>query len=76
MIAKDGKNILEQEKKCFAQTDFCQFASDLPILEVEMLKIATWNIERLRHKNELSAIIANCEQANADKHRLRRYMVM
>jgi endonuclease/exonuclease/phosphatase family metal-dependent hydrolase len=31
-----------------------------------MMKIATWNIERLRHKNELPAIIANCEQAGAD----------
>jgi endonuclease/exonuclease/phosphatase family metal-dependent hydrolase len=66
MIAKDGRNILERGKKCSAQTDFCQFARDLPILEVETLKIATWNMERLRHKNELSAIIANCEQADAD----------
>ncbi|MDR3294600.1 MAG: endonuclease/exonuclease/phosphatase family protein [Clostridiales Family XIII bacterium] len=31
-----------------------------------MLKIATWNIERLRHKNELPSIVASCEQANAD----------
>jgi hypothetical protein len=38
----------------------------LPILEVETLKIATWNIERLRHRNERSAIVANCEQADAD----------
>jgi hypothetical protein len=30
------------------------------------LKIATWNVERLRHKNELPSIIANCEQADAD----------
>jgi hypothetical protein len=66
MIVKDGKNILEQAKKRFVQTDFCQFASDLPILEVEMLKIATWNVERLHHKNELPLIIASCEQADAD----------
>jgi hypothetical protein len=30
------------------------------------LKIATWNIERLRHKKEFLSIIANCEQADAD----------
>ena len=30
------------------------------------MRIATWNIERLRHKNKLQEIIAECEQANAD----------
>jgi len=30
------------------------------------LRIATWNIERLRHKNKLSEITANCENVNAD----------
>jgi endonuclease/exonuclease/phosphatase family metal-dependent hydrolase len=30
------------------------------------MKIATWNIERLRHKNELPLIVENCEQAGAD----------
>ena len=30
------------------------------------MKIATWNIERLRHKDKLLLIIADCEQANAD----------
>ena len=30
------------------------------------MRIATWNIERLRHKNELASIIAACEQVNAD----------
>jgi exonuclease III len=30
------------------------------------LRIATWNIERLRHKSELPSIITNCEQASAD----------
>ena len=32
----------------------------------ELLRIATWNIERLRHKDKFSLIIENCEQANAD----------
>ena len=30
------------------------------------MKIATWNVERLRHKNKLPEIFANCESANAD----------
>ena len=30
------------------------------------MRIATWNIERLRHKNKIQEIIDNCEQANAD----------
>jgi len=30
------------------------------------LRIATWNIERLRHKNKLQEIVKNCEQVNAD----------
>jgi len=30
------------------------------------LRIATWNIERLRNKNRLPRITANCENANAD----------
>jgi endonuclease/exonuclease/phosphatase family metal-dependent hydrolase len=30
------------------------------------MKIATWNIERLKHKKELSRIVAICEQVNAD----------
>lgn len=30
------------------------------------MKIATWNIERLKHKRELDKIIHNCEQIQAD----------
>jgi endonuclease/exonuclease/phosphatase family metal-dependent hydrolase len=30
------------------------------------LRIATWNIERLRHKNSLPLITENCEQVKAD----------
>ena len=30
------------------------------------MKIATWNIERLKHKNELDLIIENCEKVGAD----------
>jgi endonuclease/exonuclease/phosphatase family metal-dependent hydrolase len=30
------------------------------------LRIATWNIERLKHKDKLPLIAANCEQSNAD----------
>ena len=30
------------------------------------MKIATWNTERLRHKNKLYEVIANCERAAAD----------
>lgn len=30
------------------------------------MKIATWNIERLRYKNNLSEIIDRCKQVNAD----------
>ena len=30
------------------------------------MKIATWNVERLKHKNELPQIIDNCKQVKAD----------
>jgi endonuclease/exonuclease/phosphatase family metal-dependent hydrolase len=30
------------------------------------MKIATWNIERLRHKSQLDSIIRNCEEISAD----------
>ncbi|MCL1829507.1 MAG: endonuclease/exonuclease/phosphatase family protein [Oscillospiraceae bacterium] len=30
------------------------------------MRIATWNIERLRHKKELESIIANCAKVSAD----------
>jgi endonuclease/exonuclease/phosphatase family metal-dependent hydrolase len=30
------------------------------------MKIATWNIERLRHKSQLDSIIRNCEETSAD----------
>lgn len=30
------------------------------------MKIATWNVERLKHKKTLSEIIAACEQVRAD----------
>ena len=30
------------------------------------MRVATWNIERLRHKNELDNIVANCEQVAAE----------
>lgn len=30
------------------------------------MKIATWNVERLKHKNSLKEIIAACEQVKAD----------
>lgn len=30
------------------------------------MKIATWNVERLRHKKELALIIENCERVGAD----------
>ncbi|MDR1821253.1 MAG: endonuclease/exonuclease/phosphatase family protein [Oscillospiraceae bacterium] len=30
------------------------------------MKIATWNIERLRHKSQLDSIIRNCDQVAAD----------
>jgi endonuclease/exonuclease/phosphatase family metal-dependent hydrolase len=30
------------------------------------MNIATWNIERLRHKSQLDSIIRNCEESSAD----------
>lgn len=30
------------------------------------MKIATWNIERLKHRRELANIMRSCEEAQAD----------
>jgi exonuclease III len=35
-------------------------------METMAFRIATWNVERLKHKNQMSALVSACEQAVAD----------